>query len=122
MPVPLLPLAESSERYGASGVTGLVAGVVYGPPHGDCAGKHRASAPTTENTWFQAPWLQPSSWLLLTRPCRDNQRPRYFSALTPVWRPDTVANAKSTLISGIIFDAGSGQLSGVTPGRERLPR
>src|SRR5205807_2995112 len=61
---------ESVYRYGASRVTGLVASVVYGPPHDDAAGKHWAGAPTTpENTWFQTPLLQPVIWLFLTINC-----------------------------------------------------
>src|SRR5258708_22264834 len=57
---------ESVYRYGSSRVTGLVASVVYGPPHDDAAGKHWAGAPTTpENTWFQTPLLQPVIWLFL---------------------------------------------------------
>src|SRR5581483_4778751 len=61
---------ESVNKYGASRVTGLVASVVYGPPHDDAAGKHWAGAPTTpENTWFQTPLVQPSSRLFLTIHC-----------------------------------------------------
>src|SRR5258707_12770279 len=37
---------ESTYRYGSSRVTGLVASVVYGPPHDFWAGKHWAGAPT----------------------------------------------------------------------------
>src|SRR5450759_264045 len=49
---------ESSYRYGASRVTGLVARVVYWLPHG----KHCAGAPTTpENTWFQTPLVHVST-------------------------------------------------------------
>src|SRR5512135_2202592 len=59
----------SAYRYGASRVTGLVASVVYGPPHAP-AGKHWAGAPTTpENTWFQTPLVQPSRSLFLTSHC-----------------------------------------------------
>src|SRR3954447_13005718 len=61
---------EPLYRNGASRVTGLVASVVYGPPHGDAAGKHCAGAPTTpEKTWFQTPLLQPSSTLLRVTHC-----------------------------------------------------
>src|SRR5450631_2757451 len=49
---------ESSYRYGASRVTGLVARVVNWSLHG----KHWAGAPTTpENTWFQTPLVQVST-------------------------------------------------------------
>src|SRR5215217_5496048 len=60
----------SAYRYGASRVTGLVASVVYGPPHGAWAGKHCAGAFTTpEKTWFQTPLVQPSISLLRTSHC-----------------------------------------------------
>src|SRR5665213_4055802 len=50
--------SESSYRYGASRVTGLVARVVYWLAHG----KHCAGAPTTpENTWFQTPLVHVST-------------------------------------------------------------
>src|SRR5665213_51161 len=61
---------ESSYRYGASRVTGLVASVVYGPQPFGTPGKHWAGAPTTpEKTWFQTPFDQPSSLLFLTSHC-----------------------------------------------------
>src|SRR5437660_8177978 len=60
----------SKYRYGASRVIGLLASVVYGPPHDAWLGKHWAGAPTTpENTWFQTPLLQPSRLLFLTIHC-----------------------------------------------------
>ena len=51
-------------------MTGLVASVVYGPPHGAAAGKHCAGAPVVpEKTWFQTPFDQPSRSLLRTSHC-----------------------------------------------------
>src|SRR5260221_12206591 len=60
---------ESVYRYGSSRVTGLVASVVYGPPHDDAAGEDWAGAPTTpENTLVQKALLQPRILLVLIMP------------------------------------------------------
>ena len=43
---------------------------MYGPQTFGTAGKHWAGAPTTpEKTWFQTPFVHPSSWLFLTIHC-----------------------------------------------------
>ena len=58
---------ESTYSYGFSRLAGVVASVVYGPPHAAAAGKHSAGAPTTpENTWFQTPFDHPPTVLLRT--------------------------------------------------------
>ena len=61
---------ESTERIGASLVTGLVDSVVYGPPQDACAGKQSGGAPTVpENTWFKTPFDQLVSVLFRTIHC-----------------------------------------------------